>query len=422
MSDIAIQADRLGKCYEIGELVTFKKGMRKITSKLGLGQRFKADLFWALKDVSFELKRGEVLGVIGRNGAGKSTLLKILSKITAPSVGRAEINGRVGSLLEVGTGFHPELTGRENVYLNGAVLGMKKREIDAKFDEIVAFAETEKFIDTPVKRYSSGMRVRLAFAVAAHLEPEILICDEVLAVGDFAFQKKCLGKMEDVANDGRTVLFVSHNMGSIRNLTQSAMYLKDGTCQEIGPTNIVVDKYLAGGLTNQPDRISAKAFRREINPDARARFLAVAPHGHGGHRVVAVGEPLSIDFELESYTNIENCSIGLSIDDGEGDTVCCILSPDSGTALSLREGRQTVSVNLQGLYLSPGTYTLTVGVNPQVKAKPWDVLIHVPAFVVENRGEQMLRYRADRPGTVLCPLASWAVNRSNLAESLSTGM
>ncbi len=205
------------------------------------------DTIWALKDVSFEVKHGEVVGIIGRNGAGKTTLLKILSRITEPTEGRAEIHGRVGSLLEVGTGFHPELTGRENIYLNGAILGMKKAEIDRKFDEIVAFAEIEKFLDTPVKHYSSGMYVRLAFAVAAHLEPEILLVDEVLAVGDDAFQKKCLGKMGDVAREGRTVLFVSHNMGAINQLCPTCVWLDYGRIRSLGPTSPIVSSYLKAG-------------------------------------------------------------------------------------------------------------------------------------------------------------------------------
>src|SRR5262245_55876630 len=221
MSDVAIRVEGLGKQYRLGaqqeRYHTFADQIKKWTSVRRLLRRRSRDekrpTFWALKDVSFEVRRGEVVGVIGRNGAGKSTLLKILSRVTEPTEGGADIHGRVGSLLEVGTGFHPALTGRENVYLNGAILGMRRREVSRKFDEIVAFAEVEKFVDTPVKHYSSGMYTRLAFAVAAHLEPEILIVDEVLAVGDQAFQKKCLGKMGEVARGGRTVLFVSHNMG-----------------------------------------------------------------------------------------------------------------------------------------------------------------------------------------------------------------
>ncbi|HEY8504719.1 MAG TPA: ABC transporter ATP-binding protein, partial [Gemmataceae bacterium] len=228
----AIRVENLSKQYRLGETLgspyqTLRDALAE-AAKAPLRRLFRRDRpgvgggarghFWALKDVSFEVKPGEVVGVIGRNGAGKSTLLKVLSRITEPTAGRAEIRGRVGSLLEVGTGFHPELTGRENIYLNGSILGMNRREIARKFDEIVAFSEIEKFLDTPVKRYSSGMYVRLAFAVAAHLEPEILIVDEVLAVGDAAFQKKCLGKMQDVTKDGRTVVFVSHNLGALQHI------------------------------------------------------------------------------------------------------------------------------------------------------------------------------------------------------------
>lgn len=249
MSDIVIRAENIGKQFHIGALQKYD------TLRDRLAAAFKPkgkapgpkeeDIIWALKDVNFEIKQGEVVGVIGRNGAGKSTLLKILSKITEPTTGRVELHGRVGSLLEVGTGFHPELTGRENVFLNGAILGMKRAEIKRRFDEIVAFSEVEKFIDTPVKRYSSGMYMRLAFAVAAHLDPEILLVDEVLAVGDAQFQSKCLGKMGEVAKEGRTVLFVSHNMASITSLCGKGIYLLNGTVDSV-TDNIseVISKYL----------------------------------------------------------------------------------------------------------------------------------------------------------------------------------
>ena len=243
--------------------------------------------FWALKDVSFEVPPGEVLGVVGRNGAGKSTLLKVLSRITEPTTGRVELRGRVGSLLEVGTGFHPELTGRENIYLNGAILGMKRREIARKFDEIVAFAEVEQFLDTPVKRYSSGMYMRLAFAVAAHLEPEILLVDEVLAVGDAEFQKKCLGKMGDVAGEGRTVLFVSHNMGAVQTVCRRALLLDHGRVKMIGPAEEVVAEYLkageaadgvAAGRAPRPRRRRPVPLRGVPRP--RLPRPAGRPHGH----------------------------------------------------------------------------------------------------------------------------------------------
>lgn len=222
------------------------------------------DTIWALKDVSFSVRHGEVLGIVGRNGAGKSTLLKILSRITKPTTGRAEIHGRVGSLLEVGTGFHPELTGRENIYLNGAILGMRKAEIDRKFDEMVAFAEVEKFIDTPVKHYSSGMYVRLAFAVAAHLDPEILLVDEVLAVGDVAFQRKCLGKMDDVARRGRTILFVSHNMEAVRKLCSRGIVLERGIAEAEGPADTVVAHYLRREASEMSARVRLPSGDRDM--------------------------------------------------------------------------------------------------------------------------------------------------------------
>ena len=265
MSDVAIRVESISKLYQLGEIGTGTLGqdMNRAWARLRgkedpfakIGEtndrttRGKSDFVWSLKDVSFEVKQGEVLGIIGRNGAGKSTLLKILSKITAPTSGRIKLNGRIASLLEVGTGFHPELTGRENIFLNGAILGMSKAEIRSKFDEIVDFSGVERYIDTPVKRYSSGMYVRLAFAVAAFLEPEILIIDEVLAVGDADFQKKCLGRMKDVSvNDGRTVLFVSHNMDAIRSLCTYGLYLKNGNTHSHGKIEDVLISYYEGTI------------------------------------------------------------------------------------------------------------------------------------------------------------------------------
>jgi lipopolysaccharide transport system ATP-binding protein len=261
MSDVIIKTEDLGKLYKLGEISTGTishdlnrwwakvRGKDDPFAKIGQTndrtQKGESDYVWALKDINFEVRQGEVLGIIGRNGAGKSTLLKILSKVTAPTVGQIKIKGRIASLLEVGTGFHPELTGRENIFLNGAILGMKKTEIRSKFDEIVDFAGVERYIDTPVKRYSSGMYVRLAFAVAAFLEPEILIVDEVLAVGDAEFQKKCLGRMKDVSTqDGRTVLFVSHNMGMIVQLCNKALLMNRGTIETYGDTEKVVEQYI----------------------------------------------------------------------------------------------------------------------------------------------------------------------------------
>src|SRR3984957_16609431 len=250
MSDIAILAEALGKRYKIGALVRQTTMGERLTHAMTAPVRWmnsnrdrssnRSSDFWALRDVSFEMRKGEVVGLIGRNGAGKSTLLKILSRVTVPTLGRAEIHGRVGSLLEVGTGFHPELTGRENVYMSGAILGMRKAEIDRKFDEIVAFSEVERFLDTPLKHYSSGMQMRLAFAVAAHLEPEILLVDEVLAVGDLQFQKKCLGKMGEVAKTGRTIAFVSHQINQIRRLCPRVLWVDGGGIRMDGAAHEVL--------------------------------------------------------------------------------------------------------------------------------------------------------------------------------------
>ncbi len=272
MTDLAIRVEGLGKRYRIGERQPYKSLRESLTravrGRLRGEGRAPTETIWALCDVSFEIERGEVIGVIGRNGAGKSTLLKILARITDPTEGRVEVHGRVGSLLEVGTGFHMELTGRENIYLNGAILGMKKAEIERKFDEIVAFAEIEQFLDTPVKHYSSGMYVRLAFAVAAHLEPEILIVDEVLAVGDAAFQKKCLGKMGDVASEGRTVLFVSHNMAAVQQLCGTGVVLEGGRIGFAGDVGDAIREYLnriprtgARDLGTRTDRVGSNWLR-----------------------------------------------------------------------------------------------------------------------------------------------------------------
>jgi homopolymeric O-antigen transport system ATP-binding protein len=251
MSDVAIEVNGLGKRYQIGvDQAGYMLLTERITERLkSLGRRQKTQEFWALRDIDFEVKRGETMGIVGHNGAGKSTLLKILSRITPPTEGEARLRGRVGALLEVGTGFHPELTGRENIFLNGAILDMRRQEIQRRFDEIVEFADVGPFIDTPVKRYSSGMQMRLAFSVAAHLEPEILIIDEVLSVGDLAFQEKCLGRMETAAGEGRTVVFISHNLTSVRNLCDRAIMLSGGRIAARGTASDVVDTYVGDMLT-----------------------------------------------------------------------------------------------------------------------------------------------------------------------------
>ena len=315
MNGVVIHGEGLGKRYRRG--LAADPGLRHalerfVKSPLAAFRRAKDETFWALKDVSFEVKEGEVLGIIGRNGAGKTTLLKILSRITEPTTGWAEIHGRVGSLLEVGTGFHPELTGRENMFLSGAILGMAKREITRKFDEIVAFAELEKFIDTPVKHYSSGMYVRLAFAVAAHLEPEILLVDEVLAVGDIRFQKKCLGKMGDVARAGRTVVLVSHNMAAINALSSRVVMLKDGGIVFDGAPAEATSRYYSESLDIAEGGASLLDRAREGNGKALFSAISIQPQGPSGRVCVAYpGCDLEIEFEIQCRSEFANANAAI---------------------------------------------------------------------------------------------------------------
>jgi lipopolysaccharide transport system ATP-binding protein len=306
-----------------------------------------ADVIWALKDVSFEVKHGEVLGIIGRNGAGKSTLLKLLSRIMEPTSGRAEIYGRVGSLLEVGTGFHPDLTGRENVYLNGTILGMRKSEVDRKFDEIVAFSEVEKFIDTPVKRYSSGMRVRLAFAVAAYLEPEILVIDEVLAVGDAAFQKKCLGKMQDVAGQGRTVLFVSHNMSAVLDLCTKGIVLSNGTLVHAGSARSSLEKYMdfASSESQVAEPSSSCLTDMCINQEREPRIQS--------------GSPFEVTVRVAKQCPMASW-IFLIMEDSGGRQVFHKRISWSDIGLSHSRVPFLLKVGIPGLWLNAGIYTMYV--------------------------------------------------------------
>lgn len=295
MSKVAIKIEGVSKKYTVGKQ---KDGsLRGTLGSLLKSAASKGDDFWALRDISFEVNQGDVIGIIGKNGAGKSTLLKILSKITKPTEGRIEINGRVASLLEVGTGFHPELTGRENIYLNGTILGMTRKEVKVKFDEIVEFSGIEKFIDTPVKHYSSGMYVRLAFAVAAHLEPEILIIDEVLAVGDAEFQKKCLGKMKDVSNSGRTVLFVSHNLGAVKQLCNKGVLIANGELKKTGDVESIINEYLRTGTQ------SNKYTASDINKDVYISEAKVL--NDKGNDIVEFHSDQSIKFKFSIKQKIE---------------------------------------------------------------------------------------------------------------------
>jgi lipopolysaccharide transport system ATP-binding protein len=323
--------------------------------------------FWALKDVSFEVKRGDVLGIIGRNGAGKSTLLKILSRVTEPTGGRVVIRGRVASLLEVGTGFHPELTGRENIYLNGAILGMARAEIRRKFDEIVAFAEVEKFLDTPVKRYSSGMYVRLAFAVAAHLEPEILVIDEVLAVGDAEFQEKCLGKMRGVAsNEGRTVLFVSHNMTAIHQLCQNALWLNHGRARKLGPTAQVVQAYTS---SVRDAARSGELSTGRTTGDGQVKLLSYeVTDAHGrSNPPPGTKEDVLIHVRIDAKSRIAKPAYGIAIVNDRGVLMTSINTVELGVSQpELPKGQSTICVRINRTNFLPGYYTASFWVmNPQ---------------------------------------------------------
>jgi lipopolysaccharide transport system ATP-binding protein len=375
MNDIAIRCEGLGKQYRIGERERYKALRDTITDVLAAPFRWlrkpqtanrnpQSDSFWALKDLAFEIKRGEVVGIIGRNGAGKSTLLKILSRITAPTTGEIEISGRVGSLLEVGTGFHPELTGRENIYLNGAILGMHKAEINRKFDEIIAFAEIEKFVDTPVKRYSSGMYVRLAFAVAAHLEPDILVVDEVLAVGDMEFQRKCLNKMQDAGQHGRTVLFVSHNMQSITRLCERAILLSDGEVVEQGASHHIVGLYLNSGLSSTSERRWQDARTSPGNQIVRLKQVRVSTEDGLTTETLDIRKPIAIEMTYEVLQDGHVLVPNYHFINDEG--VCVFVIQDLAEEWRYRprlSGKFTSTAYIPGNLLAEGRISVSVGIS-----------------------------------------------------------
>jgi lipopolysaccharide transport system ATP-binding protein len=396
MSEIAIKVEGLSKRYRIGAQLQAYKTLREQLNDTALAP-FRAaksvlvrngngngasqaarkssrnNLIWALKNVSFEIAPGEVVGVIGGNGAGKSTLLKILSRITDPTEGYADIHGRIASLLEVGTGFHPELTGRENIYLNGSILGMKRVEITSKFDEMVAFAEIEKFIDTPVKHYSSGMYVRLAFAVAAHLDPEILLVDEVLAVGDAGFQKKCMGKMGDVAKEGRTVLFVSHNMVAIENLCHRGILLAEGQVKFIGEVEECLAVYSDSGIvshggdvdltshpTRRSDALPLLKRVRLLDKDAKVKDR------------FSCGESMTIEFTFDPVVTLRVPQFGIGVDDWMGSRIFSLTTYFSDSELPSLEKPCRVSCRIDEVPLAPGRYTLSLSAgnlqNPYIDA------------------------------------------------------
>jgi len=377
MKDIVIRVENLSKRYLIGQREPYK------TLRDTLAERFTApfralassqlhttspngNIVWALRDVSFEVKHGEVIGVIGRNGAGKSTLLKILSRITEPTAGRAMLHGRVGSLLEVGTGFNPELTGRENIFLNGAILGMRRREIERKFDEIVAFAELEKFIDTPVKRYSSGMYMRLAFSVAAHLEPEILIVDEVLAVGDVQFQKKCMGKMGDVVQQGRTILFVSHNMSAIRTLCENTIWLEEGQVRAQGSSNEIVQHYLEASLSHSQSSdgfVSIQAREDRIGEGIlRLKYIRFLDSNLRCTSRLKTGQAASIaiGYSAAEGVRLDNVLVGFTLSSARQEFTGYCQNDISGNGFQGLPPNGEFRCTFPKLPLTPGTYTLNV--------------------------------------------------------------
>lgn len=407
MSDIAIRVEDLSKQYHIGgPQKTYDKLGEQLTDmfmapfrragKLLRGQATGAaeleETIWALKDVSFEIKHGEVVGIIGRNGAGKSTLLKILSEITEPTEGYADIYGRVGSLLEVGTGFHPELTGRENIYLNGAILGMKKAEIEQKFDEIVAFAEIDKFIDTPVKHYSSGMYVRLAFAVAAHLEPEILLVDEVLAVGDIAFQRKCLGKMDEVAKQGRTVLFVSHNMGVIQALCQRGIFLNHGKVSSDGPIAETVDVYLQTLEQSVMENLAERTDRKGVG-QVRLIQVELFDGSNQSSTTLAAGRPARFYFQVNNA--IPGMSCTFTVYDHLGQAIVNFNSAISGPEDKFgADNRLGFICELDELMLLPGRYRINVAISGDNKLQD-----HVEAAAIFDVEEGQIAGRPVKRGT-----------------------
>lgn len=423
MSDVAISVEGLGKRYRIGHL---RDPYGRLTESLWGAMRAPIDLvrgkrretgewIWALRDATFDVRQGEVVGVIGRNGSGKTTLLKLLSRITEPTTGKALLHGRVGSLLEVGTGFHPELTGRENVLMSGAVLGMRRAEINRKFDEIVAFAGVEQFLDTPVKRYSSGMQVRLGFAVAAHLEPEILFIDEVLAVGDADFQKKCLGKMSEIGQAGRTILFVSHSMPAMLRLCERAVLLDHGRVIAAGPTHEVVRAYLESDVGRTSERRWDDPTTSPGDEVARLRSIRVVP-AHGGRGdEVDITEP--IDIEVEYWTAaLENLqpSVNLHLYNGEG--ICLFSVSDEPNVGWRRIPRQPGVVRstcrIPGNFLAEGRMTINVGVGTYNPSRAHATESDAIAFQVVDRtaGEGVRgTYSGEWPG-VIRPMLDWTVD------------
>jgi lipopolysaccharide transport system ATP-binding protein len=430
MSDTIIRVENLGKKYVI--LHDAKKRANTLRDAVmngvrSLGQRLRRPLqtvdagareeFWALKDVNFDVKRGEVVGIIGRNGAGKSTLLKILSRITEPTTGRITIDGRVASLLEVGTGFHSELTGRENIYLNGAILGMTRTEITRKFDEIVAFAEVEKFIDTPVKHYSSGMYMRLAFGVAAHLEPEILIVDEVLAVGDSQFQKKCLGKMHEVAELGRTVFLVSHNMHVIKNLCTRGIRLHEGSIADMGTSETLVKNYINSN-NSSPVKLSFDIQNAPATKTMRLIEVRVLNSRGENAAVVEIDKEIGVEFIFDVLTDVSRAYAAFWLKDGAGTEVLSSANapyvtstPDQFCGLPLKKGRYKTVCKIPENFLNAGHYMITPILGLDV-ANTQILLRDALTFEVADTSDMRTEYQSGWLGVVR-PKLPWSTSCLN---------
>jgi lipopolysaccharide transport system ATP-binding protein len=425
----AIQVENLSKRYRIGTAQTkFRYGMLRdvlvdtITAPvrwartLGKGRDHEIDqpnYIWALDDVSFDVEEGKVLGIVGRNGAGKSTLLKVLSRVTEPTRGTVAVRGRVGSLLEVGTGFHPELTGRENIYMNGAILGMKRAEIERKFDEIVAFSEVEQFIETPVKRYSSGMYLRLAFAVAAHLEPEILVVDEVLAVGDAEFQKKCLGKMGDVAQQGRTVLFVSHNMSAILRLTEEAIVLDRGKMLMRGPTQKAVDFYLSSGKAQAGERLWEADELPQIGSPFHPVALRLKNMKGKVIDTVRSSEPVTIEMEYRLESPLTGLRVGFYLSTMRGEYILTSFDTDDARSYekysSRKAGHYISRCELPADLLNEGRYALGVNAS-SFGVRRYFQDEQVLAFNVDISGAPGTQWPEPRQGPIR-PRLAWKIQK-----------
>ncbi len=402
MTNIAIQAEGISKSYVIRHMgdrsMTLREaivnGAKKLSPRGRRPRSLEQEEYWALKEVSFVVKKGETVGIIGRNGAGKSTLLKILSRVTEPTHGKISIRGRDASLLEVGTGFHPELSGRENIFLNGAILGMTRQEIKRKFDDIVAFSEVEKFLDTPVKRFSSGMYVRLAFAVAAHLEPDVLIVDEVLAVGDAQFQKKCLGKMGDVAKEGRTVLFVSHSMGAVHTLCSTCMWIDEGKVRKIGPTEEVIRAYSA---RFNPSEFTGVADLKDWTSrygDGRVRILSARLLDEAGDvtNTVYRSRPMTVEFVVDGE-HVPGLQFSAVMVAASGVKALHLSHTDTpGLELGKMAGRHVVRFTVPSLPLCAGNYSMILGIHT-TNMMAVDVVTDILPFIAQDAADSRRPYR-----------------------------